>query len=201
MKRIVSAAILMIALMTGLAMPANAETPPNNISTNVVDKSESLDSARVNALVAQVQRETGYQLYVYFTNDFSGMSGSQWAFKAVTDSHLDSSKTVLFAVAVKDRKYGSAFPSNSDISKKASTMEQAAIPAMKNGKWTDSVEAYANQLIAVAHKTDAESAQNSVQTDAAGGVFLTVITWIVGILVGIGLICSRSCSAPEACGP
>jgi uncharacterized membrane protein YgcG len=188
MKRIVSAAILMIALMTGLAMPANAETPPNNISTNVVDKSESLDSPRVTELVAQVQRETGYQLYVYFTNDFSGTSGAQWAYQAATNSHLDSSKTVLFAVAVKDRLYGSAFPSNSDVSAKGSTMEQAAIPYMKSGKWTEAVEAYANQLIAIVHKKDAESAQNSGQADAAGGAFLTVMTWIISILVGLGLI-------------
>jgi uncharacterized membrane protein YgcG len=67
-------------------------------------------------------------------------------------------------------------------------MEQAAIPAMKDGKWTEAVEAYANQLIAVVHKADTEAVNNSVQTDAAGGVYLTVITWIVGILVGIGLI-------------
>lgn len=188
MKRIVSAAVLMFALMTGMAMPAYAETPPSNISTNVVDNSGSLDASRVNEIVAQVQRETGYQFYVYFTNDFSGMSGAQWALQALTTSNLDSSKTILFAVAVKDRKYGSAFPSNSDISKKGSTMEQAAIPAMKDGKWTTAVESYANQLIAIAHKTDAESAQNSVQSDAAGGVFLTVITWIVGVVVGLGLI-------------
>jgi uncharacterized membrane protein YgcG len=188
MKRFVSAAILMIALMTGLAMPANAETPPNNISTNVVDTTDSLDKGRVNDLVAQVQRETGYQLYVYFTNDFSGMSGAQWALQAATNSHLDTSKAVLFAVAVKDRKYGSAFPSGSDVSAKGSTMEQDAIPAMKNGKWTDAVESYANQLIAVVHKTDAESAQNSGQTDAAGGVLLNVIAWIIGILVGVGLL-------------
>lgn len=188
MKSIVSAAILMIALMTGLAVPAYAETPPNNISTNVVDHSEKLNSATMNELVAQVQRETGYQFYVYFTDSFDGTSGSQWAYQAATNSHLDSSKVVLFAVAVKDKKYGSAFPSNSDLSKKASTMEGAAVPAMKDGKWDDAVEAYANQLIAISHKTDAESAQNSGQSDAAGGIFLTVITWIVSILAGLGLI-------------
>jgi uncharacterized membrane protein YgcG len=188
MRRILGTVAVAFTLLVVGMVPAHAEAPSPSVSSNVTDRNNKIDDSRLELLVKQVQDETDYELFVYVTDTLNGMSGAQWAVETANKSHLNDSNAVLFVIATTDRKYGSAYPSNSTLSSKISTVEAAAIPFMKNADWNGAVEAYGNKLIEASHGAVAEGVKSSESTDKAVAGFFGVLTFIIGLLVGLALL-------------
>lgn len=194
MRRILGAATVAITLLFMGMAPAQAEAPSPSISSSITDKTNKIDDSRVELLVNQVQAETNYELYVYVTDSLSGKSGAQWAVETANASGLNSVNAVLFVIATEDRKYGSAYPTGSSISSQISQIEAAAIPLMKEGDWDGAVEAYGNKLISASHApavttvTNSDNGGKSESTDKAVGGFFNVLTSILALFAGLGVI-------------
>lgn len=199
MRRILGAAAVAITLLFMGTVPAQAEAPSPSVSSNVTDRTNKIDDARVELLVNQVQAETNYELYVYVTDSLSGMSGAQWAVETANASGLNSVNSVLFVIATEDRKYGSAYPTGSSVASQISKIEASAIPLMKEGNWNGAVEAYGNKLMevypgpAVKTVTNSDNGGHSESTDAAVGGFFNVLTFILAafaivVIAGLGVM-------------
>lgn len=189
MRKILSivAAVFML-MVTGVA-PSFAEAPAPSISSNITDKSGSLDKAQMDLLVNQVEAETDYELYVYVTDTFNGMSGAQWAVETAKKSHLDASNAVLFAIATKDRKYGSAFPTGSVIASNITKVEAEAMPSLKKSDWNGAVASYGNALMQNSHAIAASKAQSNAETDKATAGLLGIIgNILVFIVAAVALV-------------
>jgi uncharacterized membrane protein YgcG len=184
MRKILSIVAAVFMLMIAGVAPSFAEAPAPSISSNITDKSGSLDKAQMDLLVNQVEAETDYELYVYVTDTFDGMSGAQWAVETAKKSHLDASNAVLFTIATKDRKYGSAFPTGSVIASNITKVEAEAIPSLKKNDWNSAVAAYGNALMQNSHAVAAAKAQNGVETDKATAGLLGILGNIAIFIVG-----------------
>lgn len=184
MRRILGIIAVAFTLMIAIAVPSQAEAPSPSISTNITDKSGSLDKVQMDLLVNQVQAETDYELYVYVTDSFNGMSGAQWAVETANKSNLNSTNAVLFAIATQERKYGSAFPTGSSIASKISTVENATISFLKNADWNGAVAVYGNELIKASHSNAATAAQSNEAVGNAFAGFIGVVGYILIFAVG-----------------
>lgn len=190
MRKFIGAIAVALTLFVVGAVPAHAEAPSPSVSSNVTDKTGKLDKSRMELLVNQVQAETDYELYVYLTDSLDGMSGAQWAVETANKSNLDATNAILFVIATEDRKYGSAFPTGSSIASVITTVEAAAIPAMKDGNWNGAVEAYGNKVMTASHEVATPVAQRSEVVDNATAGFLNVLGFVLLVLVsvfGVGL--------------
>lgn len=187
MGRMFKVVLLMLTLTVGFALPAHAETPPSTITSNVVDKTGKVDVARAKMMVDQVQAETDYELFIYFTDSFDGQSGAQWVDTAYRNAKLGGSNAVLYVIATGDRLYGSSAMKNTPAYENLSKMEKSAIPALKNGDWNGAVQAYGNALLDVAHPAPAPAVDNS-KTDAATAGFIGVVGWVVAALAGLAIL-------------
>lgn len=187
MGRMFKVVLLMLTLTVGFALPAHAETPPSTITSNVVDKTGKVDVARAKMMVDQVQAETDYELFVYFTDSFDGESGAKWVDTAYRNANLGASNAVLYVIAVNDRQVGSAALKSTNAYANLSKMEKSAVPALKNGDWNGAVQAYGNALLDVAHPAPAPAVDNS-KTDAATAGFIGVVGWVVASLAGLAIL-------------
>lgn len=184
MRKSAATLALMFTMLFAGTGAAHAEAPSETLTASVTDNAGVLNADRLDLLVSQVEAETNYELYVYFTDTFDGMPGAQWAVETAEKSGLDASNAVLFAVAV-DGKYGSAFPSGSSVASEISQIEKSAISALKADDWDGAVEAYGNTLIDVAQ------GKASASEDKANGAvsgFFTFLKWTVGIIVSLVLL-------------
>lgn len=189
MRKILSIVAAVFMLMVAGIAPSFAEAPAPSISSNITDKSGSLDKAQMDLLVNQVEAETDYELYVYVTDTFDGMSGAQWAVETAKKSHLDASNAVLFTIATKDRKYGSAFPTGSVIASNITKVEAEAMPSLKKSDWNGAVAAYGNALMQNSHAVAAAKAQSGAETDKATAGLLGIIgNILVFIVAAIALV-------------
>lgn len=184
MRKILSIVATVFMLMIAGVAPSFAEAPAPSISSSITDKSGSLDKAQMDLLVNQVAAETDYELYVYITDTFNGMSGAQWAVETANKSRLDSTNAVLFAIATKDRKYGSAFPTGSIIASNITKVEAEAIPSLKKGDWNGAVASYGTALMQNSHAVAASKSQSSAETDKAMAGLLGVMGNILVFIVG-----------------
>lgn len=191
MRRIIGLAAITVALLTVGSSPARAEAPNTDINANVIDKTGTIDVERAQMLVEQVERETDYQLYIYFTDNLNGMSGAQWAVESAEGSRLDSTNSVLYVVAT-EGKYGSAFPVDEPVARSISQVEEAALASLKNKDWDGAVEAYGNTLISVANGENnvvpVAPQPRSENVDNAFAGLLNVVTWVVGGLVSLAVL-------------
>lgn len=189
MRKILSIVAAAFMLMVVGIAPSFAEAPAPSISSNITDKSGSLDKVQMDLLVNQVEAETDYELYVYVTDSFDGMSGAQWAVETAKKSHLDASNAVLFTIATKDRKYGSAFPTGSVIASNITKVEAEAMPSLKKSDWNGAVAAYGNALMQNSHAVAAAKAQSNAETDKATAGLLGVIgNILVFIVAAVALV-------------
>lgn len=187
MGRMIKVVLLMLTLTVGFALPAHAETPPSTITSNVVDTTGKIDVARAKMMVDQVQAETDYELYVYFTDSFNGQTGAQWVDTAYRNAKLGGSNAVLYVIATNDRLYGSAAVKNTSAYENLSKIEKSAIPALKKADWNGAIESYGNALLDVAHPAPAPAVDNS-KTDAATAGFIGVVGWVIAALAGLALL-------------
>lgn len=185
MRKSTATLALMFALLSTGTVAAHAEAPAENLTGNVTDVANVLNEERLELLVAQVQDETEYEFYVYFTDSFDDMSGAQWAVETAENSGLDAVNSVLFAVAV-DGKYGSAYPSGSSVGSEISQIEKSAVSALKAKDWDGAVEAYGNSLVDVAQ---GKASASEEKTSDAGSGFFTFLKWALGLILGFAVLC------------
>lgn len=194
MRRIIGIITAMFLLfMAGTSM-ASAEAPPSNISVNVNDTTGTIDTVRMNLLIEQIQSETDYELFVYVTKSFDGMSGAQWATLAAKNSHLDASSNVLYAIATQDRKFGSAYPKGTPVASSMSQIEDATMSSLKKGDWNGAIEAYGNAMVRATHTQNnaapiiQQPQPRSEKVDNAFAGVLGVVGWVIGSVAGLGIL-------------
>lgn len=107
-----------IGLGLGYTAPALATTmtvaqAPATYSKTVTDTADLLSPAQeseLDAKIKQVQKDTQKKVYVVFTKDFAGLSGDQWAKKALQAN--SGPNVVVFGVSPATRDYGISFGSS-----------------------------------------------------------------------------------------
>lgn len=95
--------------------------PPYDLPGELVDEAGVLtDPAAVRRAQDRLQEETGLQLFVVYVDSFDGRSGPDWATSTARESGMGP-QDLLLAVAVQDRRYGTAVHPGSGISERQRT--------------------------------------------------------------------------------
>lgn len=129
-----------------LLAPAQAEEPLD-LAEQVYDPAGALTGgeAEVEQALQTLEEEAGLQLFVVYVDTFEGAgdnSGAQWA-TATYDASGMGGNDVLLAVAVEDRKYGTAVALSSPLSESQVAQVEADYiePALGEEDWVGAVEA------------------------------------------------------------
>lgn len=153
--------------------PAHAE-PPLDLPDRIYDPAGALSGqeARVQDALDRLEDEAGLQLYVAYVDTFDGQSGASWALATYEESGMGGDD-VLLAVAVEDRRYGSA--ANDTIGPDAlqvATVEADYVqPRLGEDDWVGAVEAAAEGYAAVmADPPDAAEPPASSPVGGTGGL-------------------------------
>ncbi|BAL89938.1 hypothetical protein AMIS_47180 [Actinoplanes missouriensis 431] len=110
------AALFPAALLVATAAGPALADPPQRLATQVTDPAGALGNrADVDDALAELQRETGIQLFVVFVDSFDGVPAQQWTDETARLSDLGD-RDALLAVATVDRAYAYSFPDDSRIS-------------------------------------------------------------------------------------
>ena len=94
-------ALVCLAPTAAYATGPGPDVAPIDVDGRVTDQVDALDSAasEVTAHLDRLSQDTDINLYVVYVDDFSGMSGPEWADASRTASRLGP-QDVLLAVAV-----------------------------------------------------------------------------------------------------
>jgi hypothetical protein len=88
-------------------------TPPlRRLDQKLIDLARVLDRDQSREALDALDRlylETGIGMYVVLVHDFRGMDGAEWVTQTANNCDLRASD-ILFAAAVKERKYGISYP-------------------------------------------------------------------------------------------
>lgn len=201
MKKLGILITFMLGLAFALMVPAaaTAAEPPSDLdSISIQNPTGVLNESDVAQTQIKVDQQSPYNLYVVVVDTFSGQEGADWARTAATTSGLNPDTDVLFAIATQDRKYGSAYPSNSSVSTNIAKIEAAAIPFMKDGDWTGAVNMYGDAIIdahaqTTAAGTSTSTGVSSTSVDIPWGSIGKVVMYIlIGIVSLIALLFAAS---------
>jgi uncharacterized membrane protein YgcG len=205
---------VVLALAAGLAGPAAAEAPLTLAPGPITDRVGALtDPAPALEAIAQLEDETGAQLFAVFVASFDGMDTQAWADETVSMSGLGGND-VLLAVAVEDRVYApinvaDTFPlSDRQLDGIATGQVE---PRLAEDDWGGAVVAAAEGLCAElggdCDTTATPPRPAPPATGAGGGGGPGIATWLL-LLVAAGAVLwwlrSRSRASggtPEVAGP
>ena len=141
--RSVAALLLLLAVLLSPS-PALAE-PPQRLAAQVTDAEGVIGNrAPVDDALAELQRETGIQLFVVFVDSFDGVTAKQWTDETARLSGLGD-RDALLAVATGDRAYEYSFPPDSRLTdaELARVAERDIEPALSRSDWAGAVVAAA----------------------------------------------------------
>src|SRR6185312_10532569 len=131
------------------AAPGLADAP-FRLDDQVTDRAGVLsagDRADVEAALEKLRDDDGTQLWVVYVDSFDGLSGSDWAAQAATESQFGPGD-VLFAVAVGDRAYG--YSVDGDFRVSDADLDDLLVsdvePQLRDGDWGGAAVALADGL-------------------------------------------------------
>ncbi|WP_433824500.1 TPM domain-containing protein [Actinoplanes sp. CA-015351] len=133
--------VLVAALLAGPGA-ARADAPLR-LEMQVIDRADAVDNrAPIDDALAELQRETGIQLWVVFVESFDAVPAQQWTDETAQLSDLGD-RDALLAVATVDRSYAYSFPDDSRLSDSelAEVAENDIEPALAKGDWSGAVVA------------------------------------------------------------
>lgn len=162
-----AAAVAMAWLLT--AGPAQAEDP-FSLPEELVDHAGVVeDEAAVRAAQDELFDETGKQLWVVYVDDFSGMSGPDWAEQTAILSHLGPDD-LLLAVAVQERSFADSVDSEAGFSDAQldRIVSDRIEPALRDDDWDGAAIA---------------AAEGFQHEDSAGS---RTVLWLVGGVAVLG---------------
>jgi hypothetical protein len=148
--------------------PALAEEP-FRLDDQVVDEAGVLgDESEIDAALAELQSEDGVQLFVVTVDTFGDLTAGEWLQQTAGLSDLGGSDALL-AIAVEDRNYTFALPTNADVSPSEADelAGQAVEPEFGSDNWEAGVVAFADIV-----RTG--EAPGSADSDGGGGALLVV---------------------------
>ncbi len=173
--RAVPALLLTVLLTLGasmLGMTAAHGEDPVLVTEYVTDRVAALspeDAALVQEALLELQEQADLQLFVVFTDTFSGQSGQNWADVAAVKSALGVDD-VLLAVAVEDGEFGLSVEASLPLtSAQVDRVEAAITQQLGTGSAADLVVAAAAEL------------QTVTAEGPGGSVALLVIIIVVAI--------------------
>ncbi|MBB2947141.1 hypothetical protein FB565_006909 [Actinoplanes lutulentus] len=137
--------VLVAALLVGPGVgPGVARADaPLRLEMQVIDRADAVDNrAPIDDALAELQRETGIQLWVVFVESFDGVPAQQWTDETAQLSDLGD-RDALLAVATVDRSYAYSFPDDSRLSDSelADVARDDIEPALAQGDWAGAVVA------------------------------------------------------------
>lgn len=191
LSRILALVLGLLLMFAGVAPAKAASTPAlvSSITAPITDDTSGqvLDKDRLKPIIDQVNNEAHLQFYVVYTDSFNGQTGSQWALAKAKSSNLDPSNSLIFGVAVKDHKYGSAYNNAAPVASRISTVEDAAKPSLRSGDWNGAVEAYGKAAIKAVNSPSGSTASTPVNWSAIWtviGAAALIVTLIALFLLG-----------------
>ncbi|WP_172832219.1 TPM domain-containing protein [Nakamurella panacisegetis] len=208
--RAVLVALLMLCGILAGAGTASAEGPfslPSQITDH--NKSVGCSNSSVNTALADLRSADSVQLWVVFTDSFSGTSGESWAAQTFTKSGLGAN-TILLAVATKDRSFGikasSTFPL--DSTRLSAVTQQDITPKLSSGDWAGAVVAaadgYRSAIGSAGTPTASSAGAPSCTASSAAGSSgsKSWILWVVLlVLLGGGLVWYLRARKTKAANP
>lgn len=203
------AALSVLGVVGALAAPAVALVPavaPFHVDERITDQVGALGSANadVTTHLDALTKDTVYDLYVVFVDDFSGASGSAWADDTAIASGLGT-EDVLLAVAVTERSYGLSVADKAQLTDAQLQHLRADLiePRLSEEDWSGAVIAAADGLRAAATGAGTGGTSASSGSSTSGLVVLLVVFLVVvfGGLVIWALTRKRAGVAGGAAGP
>jgi len=133
--------LVLVPVLLAVPAPARADAPMR-LPAQVTDEAGALGSqaAAVDTALAQLQADTGIQLFVVFVDSFDGVPAQQWTDETARLSDLGA-RDALLAVATDDRAYAYSFPEDPRLSQ-AELVDVASNdiePALSRGDWAGAV--------------------------------------------------------------
>ena len=201
-------ALVCLAPTAAYATGPGPDVAPIDVDGRVTDQVDALDSAasEVTAHLDRLSQDTDINLYVVYVDDFSGMSGPEWADASRTASRLGP-QDVLLAVAVTGGDVGLSVAGDSGLTDDQTThiRDDLVEPRLAVGDWTGAAVAAADGLRAVATESPAvgasgapPAAPTSVRShglDARAWVGAALVLVVVG-LVARALVRTRRAARP-----
>ncbi|HEX8346753.1 MAG TPA: TPM domain-containing protein, partial [Actinoplanes sp.] len=182
--RRLAAGLLALAVLLLWALPARADAP-GRLATQVTDRAGVLGGGRasVDAALAELQRDTGVQLFVVFVDSFDGTPRQTWTDQTAQLSDLGH-RDALLAVATADRTYSYWFPPDprfSDAELEAVASDDIE-PALARGDWAGAVVAAANGYRSAAGGSGSVSGVTGV-TGGVGALLCPIVV-LGAVLLG-----------------
>ncbi len=139
MSRVVLGALLVLAAFLGSG-PAFAE-PPARMGDYVVDSAGALtgeEAGRVRAAVDRLYDEHRVRLWVYYVEDFGGMTPQQWTSRTASASGFDA-RDMLLAVATGAREYWLDGDAPSGVTEREldTLLADKVEPALRQSRWAE----------------------------------------------------------------
>ncbi|WP_308016477.1 TPM domain-containing protein [Jidongwangia harbinensis] len=172
---------LLLALAAVLLGPAPARAdPPQRLAAQVTDAAGALGNGRaaVDSALADLQADTGVQLFVVFVESFDGRPAADWTAETARLSGLGD-RDALLAVATADRAYEYSVPPDSRLTQSEidAVAQDDIEPALARGDWSGAVVAGANGL------RDAATGGSSLRLTlcpvlVVGAVIVGALVWL-----------------------
>jgi len=168
------AVVLLVLMLAGLAAGTSVATAesPFQLPSQITDRNGSLgcDNNAVNSAVAALRTQDSVDLWVVFTDSFSGTPGKAWAATAANKSDLGSN-AILLAIATKDRDYGFAAKPAFRISKASqlAVAQQQIQPKLAGQDWAGAVVAAADGYLAALGSTATPTAASASRVSCTAG--------------------------------
>ena len=190
------AGLVALLALAGLLIgsgPAAAEAP-FQVPTQITDHNNSIgcSNAAVNNALATLRAKDSVQLWVVFTDTFSGENGTDWANQTRAKSGF-SSDTILLAIATKDRAYGfsaaSGFPLTVAQQQQVGTKDLEPALAGSSPDWAAGVVAAANGYRSALGDTSAVADGGSVACTASSSPSPSSSkSWILWLILAVLLV-------------
>jgi hypothetical protein len=207
------AALSVLGLVGALAAPAVALAPavaPFHVNERITDQVGALGSttADVTTHLDALTKDTVYDLYVVFVDNFSGASGSAWADDTAIASGLGT-EDVLLAVAVTERSYGLSVADKAQLTDAQLRHLRTDLiePRLSAEDWSGAVIAAADGLRAAASGTGGTSnsgGTSAPSSSSTSGLLVLLVVVLVVLFGGLAiwaLTRRRSGAAGGTAGP
>ncbi|MEU4689012.1 TPM domain-containing protein [Actinoplanes sp. NPDC023714] len=173
---------LLVSLLVPIAVLAGPGVAradaPMRLEVQVQDMAGVIDNrAPIDDALAEMQRETGIQLFVVFVESFDGVPAQQWTDETARLSDLGD-RDALLAVATVDRAYAYSFPDDARLTdaELAEVARDDIEPALAKSDWSGAV------IAAAAGYQDAVAGGGGL-----GWALLVIAVIVVGALIWVVL--------------
>ncbi|UJH70594.1 YgcG family protein [Ornithinimicrobium sp. INDO-MA30-4] len=183
---------------------AHAEDPLD-LPDQIYDPADALsdsDEAEALAAIQELDDDTNQQLFVAYVDSFDGLSGADWAQQTYDTSGMGGND-LLMAVAVDDRRYGSAASTTGqqDADSVATVEADFIEPQLADDDWLGAVVEASQGYADVSAGDTSSSSNSSSSSDSSGfgsffgfgaffllplifGFAFTVIKWVANLFSG-----------------